>query len=87
MNYALYSRGIASFEVANNITRGARDSWKSFNCAFGMVPNKALISVPGCLVAETAMTAVRLTHCCRPCPDAAKPTRRRVRMDDGGEGA
>ena len=58
VNYFLYAKGIAAFEAENGIVRGARNSWESFTGAFGMVPNKALVGVPGCVLAEAAMTGV-----------------------------
>ena len=57
-NYLIFSAGIAATEAAEGIVRGAVGSSSSFAGAFGMVPNTALLSPLGALVAEVWMTGI-----------------------------
>lgn len=58
MNYLVFSSGIAAFETSAGIVRGTAASVASFNGAFGMVPNTALLGVGGAFVAEVWMTSI-----------------------------
>lgn len=62
-NYIAFSGGIAAMEAKDGIKRGACAAGANvFGGAFGMVPNKAICSVPRALLVETAITAC-LVYC------------------------
>ena len=51
--------GIRAMEKAQKIVRGSAASAESFNGAFGLVPNKAVLKIPGVSVIH-AMHAVMM---------------------------
>ena len=58
LNYLIFKQGIKAWEASQKIVRGTKASAASFDGAFGMIPNKNLISKNlGVLAAEFGMTA------------------------------
>ena len=57
VNYAIFAGAIAAHEAAGGIVRGAAASTASFHGAFGLVPEAALISPVGALLAEAWVSA------------------------------
>jgi glycerol uptake facilitator protein len=62
LNYMAFSKGIAATEAAGKIIRGAKGSCDVFGGAFGMIPNKAVCSVPAACLVEVLITA-GLVYC------------------------
>jgi len=58
VNYAVFSKAIAAFEVREGITRGFPGSASSYSGAFGMMPNPSALRAPGALGAEILATSV-----------------------------
>ena len=81
LNYAVYRRGIVEFEAAEKIVRGAKNSYHSYNGAFGMIPHKNLCPRNStAFILEVGMTSAlvftifALTDPKKSVPEAAAPS-------------
>ena len=79
VNYLVYKNGIAAFEKSEKLVRGMPGSCASFNGAFGMIPNKMLVTPRQCFFLEVGMTAAlaftifALTDADKTVPEGAQP--------------